>query len=220
VEQPAVICCDENDKESDISDMRLSGVVAATLLVFAASCSNQPAGAAPPSFAVPTSAAPPPSAAQTPAQDEELGPHIELPGGLLLKQLGKVAYVTGAAGDPASTFRYRIIVDSIMVDPKCDPYFPAPPRGHRLLVAVRVETSDLYSPATDGDLQFDRWSTIGSDGVSEGSANSGSPCRAATELPFDLRPAAKYRGQITVDTMKPAGELVLGNTFVWKYPAT
>jgi hypothetical protein len=49
--------------------------------------------------------------------------------------------------------------------------------------------------------------------------SSYSPCRQATELPVDMRPSAKYRSTVGVDTSNAVGQLVLSNFAVWKYPA-
>lgn len=167
-------------------------------------------------FSVPEAGAAPSSASPSPADVELYGPRIELPGGLLLKQLGKVAE-DRRDNSPAS-WTIRTVVDRIEVDPVCD-YSPTA-RPHRLVLTVRVETSPIYDPTRDrSGPQFYAWSTIGPDGVSEGGPTSSLPCRAAGEqLPAELRPAAKYRGQVTVETANPAGQLVLDNSWVWNYP--
>jgi hypothetical protein len=165
---------------------------------------------------------PPPTSTSvtlTPAEEELYGPRVELPGGLLQKQLGKVAQYGGPDDNDNSTWGFRVVVDSIEVDPKCDQYAAEPTRGRWLLISLRVETSQLYDAARDGSAPgFYEWSTIGPDGITEPPLGSGSPCRAATELLFELRPGAKYRGTVGIDTANPSGQLLLSN-IAWKYPA-
>ena len=171
-------------------------------------------------FDVPAAAAATTRPALTPAEVELYGPQVELPGGLLQKKVGKVAQFGGPDDEDNSTWGIRVVVDSIAVDAKCDPYMPKPERGHRLLITMRVETSPLYNEARDGyGPSFYEWSTVGPDGVSEAPMTSGSPCRAATELPPQLRPSAKYRATVGVDTANPSGLLVWNNFAAWKYPA-
>src|SRR4051812_20331901 len=72
------------------------GVMAALAAPVLSGCSNNaPASdAAPTPFGVPTqtpAASATAAPALTPEQEELLGPRVELPGGLLLKQIGKVA---------------------------------------------------------------------------------------------------------------------------------
>jgi hypothetical protein len=137
-----------------------------------------------------------------------------------VKQLGKVAEMR--TGDDPSTWTIRVVVDSIAVDPDCGPeneLFP-PTRAHRLVVSLRAETSERYRPGWDLTPQFYEWSTIGPDGVSEASASSSTDCHPDEEFPHELRPAAKYRGEVTVETDNPIGQLVLGNGFVYDYPAS
>ncbi len=83
---------------------------------------------------------------------------------------------------------------------------------------MRVETSPIYDPNVDGIPQFYEWSTIGPDGVTEASPISSGDCHSATAFANELRPSAKYRGEVAVDTANPTGQLVLGN-LVWNYPA-
>jgi hypothetical protein len=111
------------------------------------------------------------------------------------------------------------VLDSIEVDPRGCAAGIKPERGHRLLLSLRVETSEKYDPSLAGNPVFYEWSTVGPDGVSEAPASSEPTCQFDKSLPFDLRPSAKYRGQVSVDTANPAGQLVLSNLFVWDYPA-
>src|SRR4051812_29784919 len=99
--------------------MRATVAAVALLGVLALSgCSNdaKDAAAAAAPFGVPTSAVPAPTTAPavTPEQEELLGPHIELPGGLLLKQIGKVAQATPASSPPGTldvnVWAWRLIV--------------------------------------------------------------------------------------------------------------
>jgi hypothetical protein len=72
-----------------------------------------------------------------------------------------------------------MVVDRIDVDPQCDEYVPAPERGHRLVLALRAETSELYDPFVDGVPRYYEWSTIGADGVSEAASSSSHDCHHA-----------------------------------------
>jgi hypothetical protein len=167
-------------------------------------------------FSVPEAGPAPSSASPNPADVELYGPRVELPGGMLLKQLGKVAELRRE--EPGEPWTIRTVIDRIEVNPPCD-YGPLN-RPHRLVLTLRVETSPIYNPGRDGaGPQYYEWSTIGPDGVSEAGPTTSQPCRAAAEqLPAELRPAAKYRGQVTVETANPAGQLVLDNSWVWNYP--
>ena len=95
----------------------------------------------------PRSALPPSGASASPTltqeQEQIYGPRVELPGGLLLKQPGKVA-LYGPDQDFETNWRVRLIVDKIAVDPACDRYIPKPERGHRLVISVRAETSAKF----------------------------------------------------------------------------
>lgn len=194
--------------------MRLASVLALTVAVLAG-CS-QPA---PQPFGVPAAPTSAPPAGQTPDQVEiELyGPRVELPGGLLQKQLGKVAQISAVGSDDPRDWSMRIVLDSVEVDPRGCVAGPRAERGHRLLLNLRVETSAKYDPTLAGNPVFYEWSTIGPDGVSEAAASTEPTCQFSKSLPFELRPSAKYRGQVSVDTANPAGQLVLSNLFVWDY---
>jgi hypothetical protein len=136
----------------------------------------------------------------------------------VLKQLGKVTQWGGPQDDDLSTWAARMVVDRIEVDPECDPYVDVSDRGHRLVVSVRVETSEIYQPGLDTVPQFYEWATIGPDGVTEASHSSSQTCRSTVEFPHELRPSAKYRGEITVETANPAGQLVFADFAVYNYP--
>lgn len=192
-------------------------LVAALTLLTACSGQTEP----PEPFGVP--AATPPAttlvpASLTPEQEQLFGPRVELPGGLLLKQLGKVAQWSDTEVG-VEDWDVRVVLDSIEVDPQCDEFTPAPERGHRLLLSLRVETGPEYNQTLNGVPQYYEWSTIGLDGVSEAPTSTGYSCRQADELPYEMRPSAKYRGTVSVDTANPAGHLVLNNQFAWNYPA-
>lgn len=201
--------------------MRIAATLAllAALLVACADAERPP----PAPFGVPT-ASPTTAAAQpqTAAEIELFGPRVELPGGLLYKQLGKVAQYGGPNDDDLSTFGVRVVLDRIELDPECDPFVTSGSgRPHRLVLHVRVETSPTYDPMVDGGgPQFFEWSTISPEGLTEGAANSSGSCRAADELPFELRPSAQYRGQVTYETANPVGRLVLGSFATWDYPSS
>lgn len=166
--------------------------------------------------AAPSSSAPP--VEQTPAEIELYGPRVELPGGLLLKQLGKVAQVNPVESDDPQDWVMRIVLDKIEVDPDCGPYRFDSGRSHTLVLSLRVETSARYDQARHGIPQYFEWSTIGPDGVTEAPPTSSSDCRNGKGFPSELRPAAKYRGEVTVDTSNPTGRLVLSDMFAWDYP--
>lgn len=187
---------------------------AAIALLLLAGCSSPSTPATPP-FSVPTASA---SAAPslTPEEEEIYGPRVELPGGLLLKQLGKVA-LYGPDDDLRTTWRVRMTVDKIAVDPACDRYIPKPERGHRLVISLRAETSAKFSNGADMVPQYYAFSTVDPDGVSEASPSSMVPCHEAVALPVEFRPSAKYRGEVTVETGNPKGRLVLANRFAWDY---
>jgi hypothetical protein len=190
--------------------LRRAAVIA---LLFLAGCSSPSAPNTP--LSVPLSGA---SAAPTLTQEQEqiYGPRVELPGGLLLKQLGKVA-VYGPDEDFETNWRVRLIVDKIAVDPGCDRYTTKPERGHRLVISLRAETSAKYDKGSDMVPQYYAFSTIDSDGVSEASPSSMVPCHEAAALPIEFRPSAKYRGEVTVESGNARGRLVLGNAFAWDY---
>ena len=44
-------------------------------------------------------------------------------------------------------------------------------------------------------------------------------CGHGAEIPYDLRPSAKYRGEVDIETANPSGQLVLLDMFAWDYPA-
>jgi hypothetical protein len=196
------------------------GGIAALLVVIGIATDGMDSPAAPPeAFTVPTSQppAPPNSLVLTPEQEELYGPRVELGGGLVLKQLGKVTQWGGPLDD-LSTWGARMVVDRIEVDPQCNEYVSTPERGHRLVVTIRVETSELYKPGVDMIPQYYLWSTIGPDGVSEASPSSSHTCRSAVAFPHELRPSAKYRGEVTVETANPVGQLVFADFAVFNYP--
>jgi hypothetical protein len=74
------------------------------------------------------------------------GPRVELPGGLLLKQIGKVAQFGGPDDQDPNTFGARIVLEKVAVDPRCDQYVMTPARGHRLVLSFQVETSAVFQP--------------------------------------------------------------------------
>lgn len=193
-------------------------VVAGVLLAVLPGCAaEQP----PEPFGVPTAAAPvPPDVVLTPAEEELFGPRVELPNGLLLKQLGKVAQWGGPNDTDPNTWGVRLVVDSIAVDPACDEYVSTPDRGHRLILSVRVETSPSYDSMNDGIPQYFEWSTIAPDGVSEASPTSSSDCHSSVAFPHEMRPSAKYRGEVTVETANPRGQLVFADFAAWDYGFT
>jgi hypothetical protein len=196
---------------------RAAPAIAATAVLLAVGgCSST---AAPQPFSVPAAtSAPATKVVLTPTEEELFGPRVELPGGLLLKQIGKVAQWGGPDDTDSSTFGLRMVIDKIVVDPKCDPYMTKPDRGHRLVLSIRVETSELFQQA-DGLPQYYQWSTIGPDGVTEGPASSTQDCHSATALPQEMRASAKYRGEVTIETSNPRGQAVLEDFAAWTYPA-
>lgn len=217
----------EADAVRDTRPMRRIGVAGAVLVLgVLAGCAAAPPGGAPQPFSVPPAdtappagvAAAPTSVVLTPEEVEIYGPRVELPGGLLLKQIGKVAQYGGPDDTDSNTYGWRVVVDSIEVDPRCDEYTPKPTRGHRVLVTMRVETSATYDLVMDGAPQYYEWGTIAPDGVSEAPMSAYWACRQATELPNEMRPSAKYRGTVAVDTAYVTGQLVLANFAVYNYP--
>jgi hypothetical protein len=207
----------------------VAGIAALLVLVIGIATDGTNSPAEPPGeFTVPTAQAEPPvqaaaptssSVVLTPEEEELFGPRVELPGGLLLKQRGKVAQWGGPDDVDNSTWAVRLVVDRIDVDPQCGEYVRAPDRGHRLVLSLRVETSERYDQIVDGVPQYYEWSTIGPDGVSEASASSSQDCHSDVAFPHELRPSAKYRGEVTVETANPVGQLVLADFFVYDYPA-
>lgn len=199
--------------------MRIAATLAllAALLVACADAERPP----PAPFGVPT-ASPTTAAAQpqTAAEIELFGPRVELPGGLLYKQLGKVVQYGGPDDEDLNTWAVRLVVDKIEVDPQCNDYVELlSGRAHRIVVTLRLETNAAYDPAV-GSPQFFAWSTIGPDGVSEGAAGISHSCRSEQDLPFELRPSAQYRGEVTYETDNPVGRLVLIDWFTLDYPST
>lgn len=195
--------------------MRRPALAALALLVLAG-CAAQPA--APEPFTVPTESSTAPTVVElTPQEVELFGPRVELPGGLLLKQFGKVAQ-WGQDTD-VRKWGVRVVLDEVRIDPECDEFVTAPERGHRLVLSLRVETSELYEPTIDDGPHYYRWSVTGPDGVSESAGSIGAQCNVSNELPFDMRPAAQYRGEVVIDTRYTSGQLVLDNLFAWDFPA-
>jgi hypothetical protein len=191
-----------------------------------AGCSGTPAAMAPqPS---PTPAATAPAAATTAATAtpeieaalaEELGPRVELPSGLLLKQIGKTAMSTGGTPPDPADWRVKVKVTGVRVDPKCERPGPPPSRGHRVVVSMEVETSKAYDTTSDAQVRWSQWSTIGADGVSEGGLSTLYECNQTKELTDDLRPASKYRGEVTLDSANTSGQVVWDDGFAWNYSA-
>jgi hypothetical protein len=206
-----------NDRGDFLRPLVRLAVLAAALSV--AACSNT-SHSAPEPFNVPMRPAAPTSTAQTPEEEALFGPRVELPGGMLQKQLGKVAQWGGPNDTDPNTWGVRMVIDKIEIDPVCDEYMPEPERGHRLVLSIRVETSAAFQPSLDDGPHFYRWSTIGPDGVTEGPLNSGGMCHPAADLPFDMRPSAKYRGEVVLDTANTAGQLVFENMFVYNISTT
>jgi hypothetical protein len=187
---------------------------AAIALLLLAGCSSPSAPGT--SLGVPTASAS--AAPSLTSQEEEIyGPRVELPGGLLLKQLGKVALYGPDQDNIQMNWHVRMVVDKIAVDPACDRYVPKSERGHRLVISLRAETSAKFSNGADMVPQYYAFSTVDPDGVSEASPSSMVSCHEAVALPIEFRPSAKYRGEVTVDTGNPKGQLVLANTFAWDY---
>ncbi|MCA1707049.1 MAG: hypothetical protein LC808_28795 [Actinobacteria bacterium] len=111
----------------------------------------------------------------------------------------------------------RVVVENIAVDPECDEYKPPPRRGHRVVIALTVETSPTFDPVTIPPPTWYEWSTISPDGVSEGQLSTYYGCHDTEDLPSEFRPAAKYRGEVTLDTANAGGRVVLGDLFAWDY---
>jgi hypothetical protein len=103
----------------------------------------------------------------TPEQEQLYGPRVELPGGLLLKQFGKVAQWGGPDDTDPNTWGVRVVVDSVEVDPKCGEYTSPPTRGHRLVVSLRAETSSSYEgPFGEGVLHGEGGDGVGGELIS------------------------------------------------------
>lgn len=126
--------------------------------------------------AIPTTSAPP---SLTPANEAFYGPRQELPGGLLLKRIGKVAESRTQDG---STWMSRLVVRRIDVDPGCDQYKPTPERGHRVVLTVSFETSPAYDSTLGSPPSWYSWSTISPDGISEGQLSSYYGCHDIRDL--------------------------------------
>ena len=110
-------------------------------------------------------------------------------------------------------------MDSIELDPKCDTYTPEPSRGHYLLISLQAETSNTYNFDRDGHGPlYINWSTTGADGVCEPAVDIQFPCRASTDFTSEMRPAANYRGTVTIDTANGSGQLVLKDCAAWTFP--
>lgn len=163
-----------------------------------------------------TSTAPPPTTL-TAGEEELYGPRVELPGGMLLKQIGRVAEYGESETSPRDHWAIRVVVEKIEVDPVC-PHKPEPERGHRVVVTLSAQTSAYFDPATMAAPQWYRWSTVSPDGISEASLSAYNPCHPKVQLPPDFRPEAKYRGEVDVDTANPSGRIVFNDSFAWDYP--
>lgn len=145
------------------------------------------------------------------------GPRIELPGGLLLKQFGKVAQYGGREDTDPRSWGVRVAIDRIEIDPRCDDGVPQPSRGHRLVLSVRAETSTEFRNAVDVIPSYFNFTTTSPDGITEAATSESYTCHDAKRLPYEFRPSAKYRGEVTLDTANSAGQVVLGNAYAWNY---
>lgn len=194
-------------------------VVVAMVGGLLAGCSDSAPAGSPPS-ASSAVARPPETAAVSvePSLAEELGPRVELPGGVLLKQPGKLALVLCQGCTTPEEWRLRVVVTGVAVDPPCERTGPPPARGHRAVVAVQVETAPNYVPGTDPAIAYWMWSTVSASGVSEQPVNTLYACNESRELAGPLRSAAKYQGEITIDTANTAGRIVYGDGFAWDFP--
>jgi hypothetical protein len=199
----------------------LAALVLAAHVALLTGCAATGAPAAAPAPTAPAPAAPAITAAPAidPALAEELGPRVELPSGLLLKEIGKTALVTGSPETDPSDWRIKVKVTGVRVDPQCQRSDPAPERGHRVVVSFEAETSRLYDTSSDPLIRWSRWSTIGADGVSEGALSTLYACNATKELTDDPRPASKYKGEVTIDSSNTSGQVVWNEGFAWDYSA-
>lgn len=145
------------------------------------------------------------------------GPRVVLPGGLLLKDLGKFAQYGGTDDTDPRTWGVRVAIDRIDIDPRCDPYIPKPSRGHRLVLSVQAETSAEFRSGVDVIPAYFNFTTISPDGITEAATSDSYTCHDAKRLPYEFRPSAKYRGEVTLDTANAAGQVVLGNGYAWNY---
>lgn len=193
-------------------------LIAAAVSLLLAGCTAEPPQPKPdaPSLAKELVATPPRTPLPAQGFDPAVyGPRVELPGGLLLKQVGKVAELRTVDDQ---TWVSRLVVERIEVDPVCDQYTPAPKRGHRVLLTIAYETSPSYSApgvVVQPPLYY-AWSTVGKDGITEGSMNVDYGCHDTDALPSEFRPAAKYRGEVVLDTENPSGQVVY-DMFAWDY---
>ena len=92
-------------------------VLAAVLSLTA--CGNT-SPSTPQPFGVPLASPAPTSRVQTPEEEALFGLRVELLGGMLQKQLGKVAQWGGPDDTDPNTWGIRMVVDKIEVDPGCD----------------------------------------------------------------------------------------------------
>jgi len=174
----------------------------AVLLTLAACSTASPAAPIP--FGVTTAvhgaAATLTAVVHTPAEEDLLGPRVELGCGLILKQIGTVAQCGGPDDNDNDNFGARSIIDKIAVDPKCDQYTHKPARGHRLVPTMRVETGPTFDQPAEGSPQYYRWSTTAPDGITQGPPPSSQDCHSANAWLQEFRASAKYRGEVTVET--------------------
>ena len=145
------------------------------------------------------------------------GPRVELPGGLLLKELGKIAQYGGLEDTDPYSWGIRVAIDRIEIDPLCDEDVPKPDRPHRLLLSVRAETSAEFRTGVDVIPAYYNFTTVSPDGITEASLSTHLACHKANTLPYEFRPSAKDRGEVTVETANASGQLVLGNGYAWDY---
>lgn len=146
---------------------------------------------------------------------------------------GRQATVKNNAGGYALDFT----VDTITPDPQpCahSAYSPLDPpfNGHRLAVAITVETRPSYNRAT---LSIDPFAGQNFHYVSPNGQVTQTLQRATattctvTELPSNLLPGSTYKGTVMLDVPATSGILVLdanggavtgvSNVFEWKFPA-
>lgn len=155
-----------------------------------------------------------PPAISVPAAPVDAAPPV----GLQELEFGDVAEFRDRSG----AWTMRVVVDSAELDPPGCEFPTVSGRAHRVVLALRVETSEAYDPVLgEGPPDFAEWATVSAvDGVTEASPRISRSCRLdAEELPREFRSAARYRGEVVVETGNPAGQLVLADRFVWAYPA-
>jgi hypothetical protein len=121
-------------------------------------------------------------------------------------RLGETVGYDYTSGTPAVTFS----IDSVTVDPPCDPHGTKPEHGHTLLMQAHVTTTDDVPAAQDLGflLYFSSFTEIAKDGT----PHTADPSRCidkSRELPGNLEPNQTYSGLIQIVVPEANGTIAI-----------